>query len=156
MAGKLVGGWFEKGTGGFRDLNVAAKQCGNFPCPYWDGHIAFVYDYVDPDQLRLSVGHNWGLSDRTPFGIKGNGPDFKEIGIESGLVKYELVALEDLSRQKGYETETALITKSDDSKSLGTLLVQMKDKDTIKVEIFPGKNKDQVSTFTSKAKVYER
>lgn len=156
IEGKLVGGWFEKGTGGFRDESVAPKQCGNFPCPYWDGHIAFVYNYVDPMQLRVSVGHNWGLSGRTPFGVKGNGPDFADIGVENSLVKYELVGLRDLSREKGYETESPLITENDETKVLGTLLVQMVDKDTIKVEIFPGKSKDGVSAFTSNARVYSR
>lgn len=156
IAGKLAGGWFEQGTGGFRDDRVAAKQCGNWPCPYWDGHIAFVYDYVDPSQLRVSIGHDWGLSGRTPYGVKGNGPDFATIEVESGLVKYDLVSLKDISREKGYEVQSALITENDDSKILGTLLVQVTDKDSIKVEIFPGKTKDQVSAFTSKARVYHR
>lgn len=156
IEGNLSGGWFEKGTGGFRDERAEPKQCGNFPCPYWDGHLAFVYDYVDPGQLRVSVGHNWGLGERTPFGVKGNGLDFKDVGVEDGLVKYELVALKDLSREKGYETESPLITENDESRILGTLLVQVSDKDTIKVEIFPGKTKDQVSTFSSNARVYSR
>lgn len=158
IEGKLVGGWFEKGTGGFRDVNVAPKQCGNFPCPYWEGHLALVYDYVDPSQLRVSVGYNFGLSDRTPFGVKGNSPDFKDIGVENGLVKYELVALKDISQEKGYDTEggSALITLNDDSKSLGILLAQVVDKDSIKVEIFPGKTQEQVNGFSSKVRVYHR
>lgn len=156
IEGKLVGGWFEKGTGGFRNLDVAPKQCGNFPCPYWDGHIAFVYDYIDPGQPRVSVGYNWGLANRTPFGIKDNSPDFKDIGVEQGSVKYELVALKDLSKERGYDTESPLITENDDSQVLGTLLVQVIDQDTVKVEIFPSKTKDQVSRFTSNARTYTR
>lgn len=158
IAGKLSGGWFEQGTGGFRDDRAEPKQCGNFPCPYWDGHLAFVYDYVDPDQLKVSIGHNWGLADKTPYGVKGNGPDFASVGAESGLVKYELVGLKDVSREKGYDTEggSALITENDESKILGTMLVEVLDKDTIKVEIFPGKVKENVSTFTSNARVYVR
>lgn len=156
IEGKLSGNWFEKDTGGFRDLNVAPKQCGNFPCPYWDGHIAFVYDYIDPLQLRISIGHDWGLSGRTPFGVKGNGPDFKDIGVEKGLVKYELVALKDISREKGYDAASALITVNDETKVVGTLFVKLEDKNSIKVEIFPGKIKDQVSNFTPNARVYVR
>jgi len=156
IEGKLVGNWFQEGTGGLRDTSVEPKQCGNFPCPYWDGHIAFVYDYIDPAQLRISVGHDWGLSGKTPFGVKGNGPDFKDIGAPDGLVTYELVALKDVSREKGYDTQSALITVNDESRVLGTLLVQVVDANTIKVEIFPGKTKEQVSGFTNKALIYER
>lgn len=158
IEGKLIGGWFEKGTGGFRDDRAEPKQCGNFPCPYWDGHLAFVYDYVDPVRLRLSVGHDWGLGGRTPYGVKGNGSDFADIGVDSGVVKYEIVGLKDVSKEKGYDTEggSALITVNDESKILGTMLVQVVDQNTIKVEVFPGKGQDSVSGFTSNARVYER
>ena len=138
------------------DSKLKTKQCGNFPCPYWDGHLAFVYDYIDPGQLRVSVGHDWGLTDSTPFGVKGNGPDFKDIGEANGLVKYELVALKDLNRQRGYDSETALITENDESRVLGTLLAQVIEDGKVKMESFPGKAKDQVSSFTSSAKVYAR
>ena len=153
--GKAVGGWFEKGTGGFRDDNKKPSLCGNFPCPYWDGHLAFVYDYIDPTQLRVSVGHDWGLSGRTPFGVKGNGPDFKEVDVSDSLVKYELVGLKDVSREKGYEVQSPLITENDETKFMGTMLVQVAD-DGLKMEIFSGKTASEVSGFTSGAKVYER
>ncbi|OGY32801.1 MAG: hypothetical protein A3A61_03355 [Candidatus Woykebacteria bacterium RIFCSPLOWO2_01_FULL_43_14] len=154
--GKIVGSWFEEGTGGFRDDTKEPKQCGNFPCPYWDGHLALVYDYIDPTQLRVSVGHDWGLSGRTPFGVKGNRVDFKDIGISDQLVKYELVALRDVTREKGYDSQTALITVSDESRVVGTMLVQMVENQKIKVEIFSGKTKDQVANFTSRVRIYTR
>lgn len=156
IEGKAVGNWFEEGTGGLRDTNVDPKQCGNFPCPYWDGHIAFVYDFIDPMQLRVSIGHDWGLTGRTPFGVKGNSPDFKDIGIKNEMVKYELVGVKDVSREKGYDVNSSLITQNDETQVLGTMLVQLTDEGTLKVEIFPGKMKDQISEFTQKAKVYER
>ena len=161
IEGKLVGNWFEKGTNGLEgDSKLKTKLCGNFPCPYWDGHLAFVYDYVDPGQLRVSVGHNWGLADSTPFGVKGNSPDFKDIGEANGLVKYELVALKNLTRQRGYDSETALITENDESRVLGTLLVQVVEDGPpaggLKIEIFPGKSASSVSAFTPNAKMYER
>lgn len=156
IEGKLVGNWFLEGTKGLRDEDIAPKQCGNFPCPYWDGHLALVYDYVDPSQLRVSVGFNTGLAGRTPFGVKGNTPDFKNIGTAGGLVKYELVGLKDLSREKGYDAESPLITVNDDNQVLGTMLVQVVDNNTIKVEIFPGKTKEQISAFTPTARIYHR
>lgn len=154
--GRLVGNWFEQGSGGFRDVTKSPRQCGNFPCPYWEGHIAFVYDYIDPAQLRVSVGYNAGLARSTPYGVKGNAPDFKNIGVADGLVKYELVGLKDISRQRGYTSEDPLIEISDEANVLGTLLVQMIDKETTKVEIFPGTRKEAVRGFTGKARLYTR
>ncbi len=156
IEGKLVGNWFEEGTNGFRDEKVAPKQCGNFPCPYWEGHIAFVYDFIDPNQLRVSVGYNSGLSGKTPFGIKGNAPDFKDIGVGEGLVKYEITALIDMSREKGYDSQSPIITKTDEQKVLGVLLAQVVDVNKIKVEIFPSNTKNQVQNFTSNARIYHR
>lgn len=153
---KLVGNWFQEGTNGFRNEKMAPKQCGNFPCPYWEGHIAFVYDYIDPNQLRVSVGYNSGLSSKTPFGIKGNAPDFKDVGIEDGLVKYELVPLKDIGKEKGYESQSSLITVTDENMVLGTLLAQVIDANSIKVEIFPLKTKEQIADFTSNARIYHR
>lgn len=156
IEGKAVGGWFEEGSGGFRDETKDPGLCGNFPCPYWDGHLALVYDFIDPSQLRVSIGHDWGLSSKTPFGVKGNEPDFKNIDKSDGLVKYELVGLKDVTKEKGYESNSTLITENDESKILGTMLIEMLEDRMIKMEIFPGKTKDQVSGFTSNAKVYQR
>lgn len=157
VAGKLVGNWFLQGTNGLKGSSGSKpRQCGNWPCPYWEGHLALVYDYIDPTQLRVSVGFNHGLSGRTPFGVKGNGPDFKNIGVADGLVKYELVALRDISRERGYDAESPLITVNDESVVLGIILVQVVDDDTIKVEVFSGKTKDEIQNFSSAARTYHR
>ncbi|MBI4004942.1 hypothetical protein HY358_02290 [Candidatus Roizmanbacteria bacterium] len=154
--GKIVGNWFQEGTGGFKDLNVQPRQCGNFPCPYWSGHLALVYDYIDPKQLRVSIGHDAGLGVSTPYGVKGDNPDFKDVDISNGLVKYELVALKDTSREKGYQSEDPLIEVSDETRVLGTMLVQLIESQKLRAEVFPGKMKNQVTAFTSNARVYTR
>lgn len=156
VAGKIVGNWFLEGSGGFRDETAAPRQCGNFPCPYWEGHFALVYDYIDPTQLRVSVGHNAGLGARTPLGVKGNGPDFAMVGTGSGRVAYELVPLKDVSRERGYTSEDPLIEVSDETRLLGTLLVEMSEPHQLTAEIFPGRRKDQVREFTTNARVYGR
>ena len=155
IKGKAVGSWFEKGTGGFRDDTKKPELCGNFPCPYWDGHLALVYDFVEPEKLRVSIGRDFGLSDRTPFGVKGNGPDFAQVGAEEGIVKYELVGLKDVTSQKGYSSHSILFSENNETQVLGTMLVQVLN-DGLKMEIFPGKIKDQVSGFTNRAVLYER
>ncbi|MBI2590293.1 MAG: hypothetical protein HYW33_00210 [Candidatus Blackburnbacteria bacterium] len=156
LEGKAVGNWFEEGSGGFRDESKPPKQCGNWPCPYWEGHLSLVYDFIDPLQLRVSVGFNSGLEKNTPYGVLGNGPDFKDIGVKDGAVKYELVSLKDVSREKGYISEASVVTVGDESRMLGTMLVQVLENRQLKMEIFPGRTKDQVNGFTSKAKNYTR
>lgn len=153
---KIVGNWFEEGSGGLRDETKDPGLCGNWPCPYWDGHLAFVYDFIAPTQLRISVGHDWGLSGRTPFGVKGNGPDFGDIDQSDGLVKYELVGLKDVTEEKGYESDSSLITENDESRVLGTILVQMIEEGKIKVEVFPGKAAGEVNGFGQNARFYQR
>lgn len=155
-AGKVVGNWFLQGSGGFRDETTEPRQCGNFPCPYWEGHLALAYDYIDPAQLRVSVGHSAGLGARTPYGVRGNGPDFATVVVGSGAVAYELVALKDVSRERGYVSDDPLIEVSDETRVLGTLLVEMTEPGSLRAEIFPGKRKEQVGRFTANARVYVR
>jgi len=154
--GKLVGSWFETGSGGIRGSGSGLKRCGNFPCPAQDGQVALVYDYVDPLQLRVSIGHNWGLAEETPYGVKGNAPDFKDVGTQSNLVKYELVTLLNKNKENGLNQEHAVYTQSDDKNVIGTALVQLTGNRQIKAELFPGKSASQVTEFSSAARTYER
>lgn len=157
IEGKLVGNWFEEGTNGMKgDSESKPRQCGNWPCPYWEGHIAFVYDYIDPTELRVSIGYQTGFATQTPYGVMGNSPDFKDINPGDGMVKYELVSLRDVSAERGYETDDPLIEVSDENNPLGIILIQLTDKDTLKAEIFPGRTPDQVSGFSNNARVYVR
>ena len=88
--GKLVGNWFLEGTdftGNREDLPVF---CGDNLCPYWTGHLAFVYDFVNPTQTRVSFGDYNSWNPQGPYGVKGN-IDPAEIAVGSGLVKLELL-----------------------------------------------------------------
>lgn len=156
--GTIVGNWFEVGSNGFEgNKRDTALRCGNFVCPYWDGHLALVYDYVDPEQLRISIGHDWGLLGRTPFGVKGNSPDPATIGVEQGPVKYELVGRTNTNTAHGITIPTTdIFTETDESQIFGTMLVELLEPRTLKVEVFPGKGASRVSEFTDAARTYER
>ena len=154
IEGKLVGNWFKKGT--TYQGEVTRGYCGDYLCPYWDTHVAFVYDFVEPTQVRVSIGYDTRIATNGPYGLKGNQPDPQSIGIKDGLVKLELVALDDIGKQFGYITRgKALYTKSSNT-VVGTMLVQMLGTRSIKFEVFPDKTATQVSGFTEKAKIYER
>lgn len=154
LDGKLVGNWFKKGTTSKGE--VTQPYCGDYLCPYWDTHLAFVYDFIDPTQTRVSLGYDSGISVNGPYGIKGDTPNPKNIAIENGLVKLELVAVEDIGEEFNYVTRgKPLYTKSSNT-VVGTMLVQMQDARSIKIEVFPDKTAAQVSGFTEKARLYER
>lgn len=152
--GRLAGNWFLQGTG----YRGTAEQafCGDYLCPYWDGHLALVYDFVDPAQIRVSVGYDTGIAARGPYGVKGNAPDPAAVRAEDGIVRYELVALDDIGSQFGYVTAGKPLYTLSSGRAVGTLLAQLVDERTLKVEVFPGKAASSVSGFTRAARVYTR
>ena len=80
--GKLVGNWFQSGTGGYGGGGRNRRE-------YWKGHLAFVYDHIAPSFVRVSMGNYGGEAKQ--FDVKGNSPDPATVGVSTGLVKYELV-----------------------------------------------------------------
>jgi len=135
--GKLVGNWFKEGSGGFNGLPGEQGKVGG---RYWDGHLSVSYDFIDPSQIKFSIGNFQGKS--AQFLVAGNAPDPVTIGIESGLIKYELL-----------HTASQNITGGS---SAGTVLLQLVEPAKLKLELFPGKSADQISSFTSKFLIYER
>ncbi len=158
LDGRLVGNWFQQGTNGYTGLNLSK---------YWDGHLAFVPDALDPTQWRFSIGNFSGAARQ--FGIKGNTPDPRTVSVETGLVKYELTQSEYYARndptRRGLGAgggNTGGIRPGDDIASrnqdqvFGVVLVQMTGTRTLKCEAFSGKTAAEVDGFTAAAKTYER
>lgn len=155
VPGTLAGNWFAQGTTGYHRQDGQA-YCGEYLCPYWDAHLAFTKDYVSPDQIRISIGFDTGLEYDGPYGVQGNSPQPSDVTPSAGMIKYELVKLEDISSQFGFpEGGKPLVSKNTD-KVIATLAVQMLDDATVKIELFPGVTAPQVSGFTGKARVYVR
>lgn len=145
--GKLVGNWFKEGTdfsGGKETLPVF---CSDNLCPYWTGHLAFVYDFVHPQEVRISFGDYTGLYPQGPYGIK-NKLDPATISVKDGLVKFELFAA------PGKAESLAGVTELGDL--AGVMVVEMIGDRKLKMQVFPGKTAAQVQGFTSAARIYER
>src|SRR3989344_408177 len=152
---RLAGNWFLEGT----DYSGNQKNqgyCGDYLCPYWDTHLAFVYDFVDHGQIRVSVGYDAGIAENGPYGAKGNSPDPKDVSLSSGMVKYELVGLKDVDREFNIISQGKPIHTEGSGEVVGTMLVQMREDDKIQVEVFPGKTASQTDSFTGKSMVYWR
>lgn len=149
--GKLVGNWFLEGTDGYSGDSTNLEK-------YWLGHLSITYDAYDPERIVVSIG-NYENEDSKQFGVKGNSPNPANVGIENGLIKYELVDYQYItpdgnswdakSLVKGLKTESNEIVQ-------GVVFVQMLENRKIKFEAFPGKTASQVNEFTENAKIYER
>ena len=152
--GRLVGNWFLEGTSDYSG-GASLGFCGNRPCPYWTGHLFIAYDHIDPAQIRVSIGADVGIGHElcrvcdSVYGVLGNSPDPADISVQSGMVKYGLVARE-------HAGEYRVDTKNVDSQVLGTFLAQVVDQRTIKMEVVAGTHPDQVDGFTQAAKIYHR
>ncbi len=154
LPGKLVGNWFKEGTDYAGDRSK--PFCGDYICPYWESHLSFVYDYVNPTQIRVSIGYDAGLQDQGPYGVKGNSPDHRDIVVDTGMIAYELVKLKDVTAAHGFPVDGKPLFTENSNELLGVLLVQMLEPRRIKMEVLPGKTKEQAAGFTEKAQVYYR
>ena len=123
--GKLVGNWF------LQDIDQ------NDPLAEWDKHLSFVYDVWDPQPIRVAVGGSLNIP-ATLYQVYGNTPDPADISIDDGQVVYKLQGTEEYG-------ETSV---------KATLLMEMVDNETIKVEGFNGWVSNPV--FTGEAKYYIR
>jgi|GEM_PF-420936 hypothetical protein len=123
--GKLVGNWILEET----TKSEAIEE--------WRKHLSFVYDYLDPTQIRIGIG---GFLTPKPgtYAVYGNTPDPADVGIESGKVVYWLYGDPELNPD---------LPKI-------TLIVELISEEKIKVEVFEGwiNNPD----FTENALYYTR
>jgi len=126
--GRLVGNWFLEGIS-------EADPLGE-----WDKHLAFVYYMYDPTQIRIAIGGTLPVEvSYEGYAVVGNAPDPANITVESGKVVYWLTTPPELGVEELPEA---------------TLLVQMLDEETIKVEAFQGHLSSP--EFTANARLYTR
>ena len=148
--GKLVGNWFEEGSNGY-------TGDGSKGVDYYKTHLSFTYDFMDPSLIIVSLGNFNG--EPRQYAVKGNSPDPAKISRDSGMVKYELVSW-GYTTENGQEwdkTKLAKVIKATEGTHVdGTALVQMLEDRKIKFETFPSKTAEEVTEFTSNARIYER
>jgi len=150
--GTASGSWFKKGTNGYIG---AFNQTEYNPMTYADGHLSLAPDFLDPTGWVFSTG---AVNHGTQYGIKAPSVVPNKLTSASGIVKYELVALEHTD-ETGAKWLGASVPKTvklnTAGQSAGTALVQLTGKRELKVEVFPGKSPSQVSGFVD-ATTYTR
>jgi prepilin-type N-terminal cleavage/methylation domain-containing protein len=148
--GKAVGTWFRAGTNGYAGSTTNPHDENGYR-----GHLTLAYDNVDTKALTISTGDYNGAA--TQFAVAGSPTDFKDVSQNSGLVKYQLTQREYKSSSGSWNgSEFATNITMHPGTPEGTLLIQLVDKQKLKVEFFPGKAETQVSAFTGAAQMYDR
>jgi hypothetical protein len=146
----IAGNWFMDGTVDYSgNVEPGAPR-------YWNGHLSIAYGYIDPTQVRISIGFETGIDDERycricvgAYGVRANQPDPATVGPDSGLVKYELMSRKDVGGGEAAKEEVG-------TTSLGVFLVQHLGNRTIQVEVIPGKAPDEVTTFSDASLIYRR
>lgn len=145
--GKLIGNWFVKGTNGYAGPKDMQNSAGSNNKGYWSTHLAVFYDAILTDTIILSFGE-YDNQGPMPFAVKNNSPRPEDIGVSSGVVKYELITAPNplAPTQPSYQ----------DTSVRGVALFEVLDGEKLKVEVFPDKTASQVSGFTNDFITYER
>ncbi|MCH7850768.1 MAG: hypothetical protein IH845_03955 [Nanoarchaeota archaeon] len=145
---KLRGNWFEEGTNYYTGLQREK---------YWSTHLSISPDYLDYNHITISMGNYDGQE--AQFGVKGNFPNPKDVDVNTGLVKYELVGY-DYYDSFGVRWERTNFVKISEARNYdfvdGVVLLEMIQDRRLKFEAFPGKTAVEVSGFTTDALIYER
>ncbi len=149
--GKLIGTWFQQGTNGYAGADPNNKTS------YWSGHLAIVPNNFDPSATIFSIG-TWPGGEASQYLVKPGSTDPATVGIDTGLVKYDLSMLNFTAPDGTPWTQEKLVKdpKAVAGSSAGCALLQLTDTRLLKVETFPKQVCSAVPAFTSAAKLYER
>lgn len=148
--GKLIGNWFIPGTGGYSGNMHGAEG-------YWKTHLAIVPSVYDPSVFVISLGDFGG--EALQFIAVGNAPDPATVGVDAGLVKYNLTKYRN-NKADGSDWDNMTMTLNPKpvatGGNVGCLLVQLTATRTLKAESFVRQACSAVPGFNSAAKTYER
>lgn len=162
--GKLIGNWFQVGTGGYHASNNTATN-------YWAGHLSIAPDSIDPTVYNISIGNYSSYTTTSTYQqdsnssgaiqlmIKSAIPDPATVGQSNGIVKYELLVKTYFLPNGQMWDQSSLatdITAAGRGSVQATALAQLTGSRTLKFEAFPGKTADQVTGFDSHATTYTR
>jgi hypothetical protein len=154
---RMSGNWFAVGTGGY-------GSSGGERWNYWEGHLAFVPDALDPSFLVLSLG-NWSGQSRQ-FGIQGGVTDPAHLGKDAGVLKLELSYYSYMAGNRDNVSGLGAgpnqlrpgdtVVATNHHRVEGTVLLQLVEDRLLKVETFPGVRAADVSGFSANARLFER
>ena len=173
--GKLIGNWFEEGTGGYSGERTDSDIHGT------GGHLAIVYSVLVPNKTVISFGSFDGGGSALFF-LDDSAVDPADVGPSTGLVQFELWGKYQGPDRDGNCCDTGFEVANTGERWFGDTypkgglvvtfhdhpgaiaLVEMLDERTIKLETFATWDEvlerritlDEISGFTDKFKIYKR
>jgi len=147
----ISGNWFQIGTDGYNGINQRK---------YWEGHLSIAPHEIDPTIWRIGVGYL--ETEDNNFLIFGDQEPL-EVNISSGPKVYELRRYYTYIPAKPdkkwwnepYDEEDVYGVKIF-PENVGSVLVELQEDRLLRVEVFLGIEKENVSGFTNDARLYER
>lgn len=149
IAGTLQGVWF---LAAVKDYGKAERLSD-----YWQSHLTIAPHHLDPSQYIFSIGDYQGKPAALAINNAALSPN--KITPTSGPVKYELQHFDLINNTTGQSWNRRSYAKSISvapDQTQATVLLQLINNTTLKLEIFPGRSPAQVTNFTSGARTYER
>ena len=151
VEGTVSGNWFEQGTDWYKGTNQRK---------YWEGHLSIAPHSIDPTLWRIGIG--FLDVDDNNFVILGE-QDPLEIDAKSDPITYELKrcivnipATPDKPLWDEPFVEGTIVGVKIFPELVGTVMVDLQDDGLLKLEVFPNKTPDEVTSFTKKARLYQR
>ena len=143
IPGTLQGNWFLEGTKDYGGLGWDG---------YWKGHLSISPNYLDYSHYVFSMGDFEG--GEVQYGIDINP---SEITPATGLVKAELFQYEFYKDGERWDRVGVGkdITVENTDRFIGTVLIEMIDEKSVKIELFPDKKASSVDGFVNPL-VYNR
>jgi hypothetical protein len=126
--------------------------------------FSFAYDHIHGERMKIFDGLAWidqhigpGSQSLWTFWVKGNGPKPETVNVGSGRLTYEAFPAFPPWRTIT-PTEWVLwdTTGVESTPVTTTYLVEMLAPETVRLEKFDGRTADEVTDFTSNARVYVR
>ena len=148
--GRLIGNWFLEGTNGYQGTKKQKIE------GYSKTHLAIVPNHLAPTFYIASFGDYDNQFKQ--FLITDVIPDPKEVGVNSGIVKYELSDFQ-YTKKDGSNWDYLSFTqdpKIKPARSKGCVLFQLLTDRKLKVETFPNQSCSRNLEFSNQAPTYYR
>ena len=152
--GTAQGTWFQQGTNGY---GGAIQATSNPLSNYFAGHLALAPNSIEPSKLRVSIGDGFqGNNDyATQWGVTDHSPAFDTVTASSGPTTYVLRKLAPCDGSpitvRGRAREFLCNTSE-----VGTLMIELLDDRTMRVEVFFDVTATSGLSFTGNARTYLR